>query len=92
MIGAGHPEGVEALHAFPADENILQRIVERVPQMQRAGHIGRRNDDRVGLFRRVGVTIEITLVEPALINLRFVLGVVVLLGKLLHDVVGSVGC
>ncbi len=45
VIGAGHPEGVVALHAPPADQHVLQRVIECVAHVQRAGHVGRRNDD-----------------------------------------------
>ncbi len=49
VIGAGLPEHVAAAHALEAREHILQRVVERMPHMQRAGDVGRRNDDAVGL-------------------------------------------
>ena len=49
VIGAGHPERVEALHPFHADQDVLQRVVQRMPQVQGPGHIGRRNHDRVRL-------------------------------------------
>ena len=63
VIGAGHPEGVEALHPLHADLDVLQRVVQGVAQVQRAGHIRRRNDNaeralgRIGLafLRRLGV-------------------------------------
>ena len=45
VVGAGHPEGVVALHPPPADQDVLQRVVERVAQVQGAGHVRRRDDD-----------------------------------------------
>ena len=51
VIGAGHPERLEALHAFLADEDVLQRVVQGVAEVQGAGHVRRRNDDRVRLLR-----------------------------------------
>ena len=45
VVGAGDPQGVEALHAAPADEEILQRVVESVAEVQGAGDVGRRDDD-----------------------------------------------
>jgi hypothetical protein len=45
MVGARLPKHVIALHALLADQNVLERVVERVAHMQRAGDIGRRNDD-----------------------------------------------
>ena len=54
VIGAGHPEGVVALHPLAANENVLQRVVERVPEVQRAGDVRRRNDDRERLAAWIG--------------------------------------
>ena len=45
VIGAGHPQGVVALHAPPADQHVLQRVVEGVAHVQGAGHVRRRDDD-----------------------------------------------
>ena len=47
VVGARHPERVEALHPLHADEDVLQRVVERVAQVQRPGHVRRRDDDRI---------------------------------------------
>ena len=57
MVGSGHPERVEALHPFHPDDDILQRIVQCMSKMQRAGNIRRRNDYRKRLSRsiRLGV-------------------------------------
>ena len=30
MIGAGHPQRVVTLHSLPANEDVLQRVIERV--------------------------------------------------------------
>ena len=38
-----------AAHALEADEHVLQRVVERMAHVQRAGDVGRRDDDAVGL-------------------------------------------
>jgi hypothetical protein len=48
MIGAGLPQHVPATHPLEPAENVLQRVVERVPHMQRAGHVRRRDHDRKG--------------------------------------------
>ncbi len=45
MVGARLPENVPALHAPVAAEHVLQRVVERVADVQRARDVGRRNDD-----------------------------------------------
>jgi hypothetical protein len=58
MVGARLPQHVAAAHALEADEDVLQRIVERVTHMQRAGHVRRRDDDgegpRAGAVRTAG--------------------------------------
>ena len=51
MVGARLPQHVLAAHALEAGQHVLQRVVERVADMQRAGDIGRRNDDAIGLGR-----------------------------------------
>ena len=52
MIGADHPARVAAIEPVPADQHVLQRIVEGMADVQRAGDIGRRDDDGEG--RRIG--------------------------------------
>ena len=70
MIGARLPQHVLAAHALEAAEDVLQRIVERVAHMQRAGDIRRRNDDairfRLGAFRPAGA--ERAFVFPLFVN------------------------
>ena len=48
VVGAGLPEHVAPAHALEAGKHVLQRVVERMPHMQRAGHVGRRDDDAIG--------------------------------------------
>jgi hypothetical protein len=43
------PERVEAAHAVPADEDVLQRPVQRVAHVQVACDVRRRDADRVGV-------------------------------------------
>src|SRR5690606_6373078 len=45
MVGARLPEHVLLQHAVEADQNVLNRIVERMPDMERTGDVGRRDDD-----------------------------------------------
>ena len=54
MVVAGLPERVEAAHPVPANEDVLDRPVERVPHVQRARDVGRRNGDDVRRPRGVG--------------------------------------
>ena len=46
VVGARHPQRVEAAHAVVARERVHDRLVERVPHVQRAGDVGRRQLDR----------------------------------------------
>ena len=48
MVGARLPQHVLAAHALEAAEDVLQGVVERVADMQRAGDVGRRDDDAIG--------------------------------------------
>jgi hypothetical protein len=52
MVHADDPQGIFAAQAFVADEDVLQCIIERMADVQRAGDIRRRIDDREGC--RVG--------------------------------------
>ena len=45
MVGTGHPQGVETLHAVVARQAVHDGLVERVAHVQRAGHVGWRQLD-----------------------------------------------
>ena len=45
VIGAHLPQRVDAAHAVIADQHIHQRLLERVPHVQRAGDVRRRQLD-----------------------------------------------
>src|SRR3712207_7908233 len=47
------PERVVALHPAPADQHILQGVVERVADVEAAGDVRRRDHDGEGLAARV---------------------------------------
>ena len=51
VVHAGQPERRIAQHAMPAHQRVLDRERDRVAQMQCAGHVGRRHDDRERLAR-----------------------------------------
>ena len=53
MVGARNPQRRPAVHALIADNNILQNIVERMPHVQNAGYVRRRNNDGKRLLRIV---------------------------------------
>ena len=71
MVGARHPEHIAALHAAPANQDVLKRIVQRVTDVQRTGHVRRRNDDAIG---RAGVLrrgLEVAAADPLLVPAVF---------------------
>ena len=79
VVGAGHPEGVEALHPPPSDEDVLERVIERMAEVQCTGDVGRRDHDAIGrpIARRVGV--EVAPAQPQLVIATLgVLGIVLL--------------
>ena len=46
VVRAREPERPVPLHASPADERVLDRVIERVSHVEDAGHVGRRQHDR----------------------------------------------
>ena len=42
------PQGIKPLHALPADQDILQGVVEGMAHVQNAGHVRRRDHDAKG--------------------------------------------
>src|SRR5690606_37248954 len=69
----------EAAHAVVAHQRVLQRVLERVPHVQRAGDVGRRQQHRVGRARAAGLEQPRGL--PALVEPGFELGGVVAGGQ-----------
>ncbi len=55
VVSTRHPQGVLALHAGAAHQDVLNRVVQHVTHVQHTGHVGRRNHDGVG-FASVGFT------------------------------------
>ena len=59
VIGARLPQHVAAAHPLEAAENVLQGVVERVPHVQRARHVRRRDHDgerrRIAALRASGL-------------------------------------
>ncbi len=84
VIGADHPQRILALQARMAREDVLQGIVERVPDMERARHVGRRVDDRPRLGTGA-VGVEQPLRLPMRIPALFDFGGVEGFGKLGHN-------
>ena len=59
VVGAELPQRVVAAHPVIADQHVHQRLLERVPHVQRAGDVGRRQLDaerrRAGVHRRLEI-------------------------------------
>ena len=72
MVHTRLPEHVLAAHALEADQDILDRVVERVAHVQRTGDVGRRDHDRVGIgpFLRTGTGAERIRFSPFAGDLR----------------------
>ena len=47
MVGSDHPVRVVALHPVIANQRVHQGLLERMPHVERPGHIGRRQLDAV---------------------------------------------
>ena len=78
VVGAEDPLRPLAAHAGVADQRVLDRSVERVPHVQRAGDVRRRDRDRVVLGRRaLGLRVEAPGVQPAREDARLALARVV---------------
>ena len=48
MVGSHHPQRILAAQPFVTDDDILQRVIQRMADVQAAGDIGRRVDDGEG--------------------------------------------
>ena len=75
MVDARQEERLVALHPGAADHHVLEGERQRVPDMQRARHVGRRLDDRVHRLFGVrpaprAVRRENACLEPALVYQR----------------------
>ena len=49
MVVSRLPEGVETAHPVPADQDVLQRAVQRVAEVQLTRDVGRRHADDIGV-------------------------------------------
>lgn len=74
VVHAGLPQRLVALHALAAGEGVDQRVLEGVPQVEGAGDVGRRDDDRVRGLLALLVRLEVPTLYPALVELPLYLG------------------
>src|SRR5436190_9976672 len=66
VVGAEDPERVPPPHPVEAGQRVLDRAVERVPHVEGAGDVRRRDRDRVVLAGRTGrLGVEVAALEPA---------------------------
>ena len=71
MVGSRQPEGIEPVHPFIADQDVLQGIVQGMAHMKDPGDIGRRDDDGKGLLAFIHGAPEMFLPVPVLVPLLF---------------------
>ena len=70
MVCSRLPEHILAAHTLKADENILDRIINRMTHMQIARYIGRRDNNGIGFKRCVHARLERARLFPHLIEAR----------------------
>ena len=70
VIGAGKPERVLAVHPMPADGHVDYGVVEHVADVERAGYVGRRDNERKYRPVRVSISPVKILVDPPLGPMR----------------------
>ena len=71
VIGPRQPQHFMAQHARAPGQNILDGVVQDVPEREHAGDVRRRNDDGECRLGRTRVRMKIAAFEPVLIPLRF---------------------
>ena len=71
MVGARLPQHVLAAHALEAGQDVLQRVVEGVADMQPPGDVGRRDHDAEGLGVRPASGAECAGLFPLGVNAPF---------------------
>jgi hypothetical protein len=85
VIGAEHPQRLPSVHPLVTNEDVLERVVQGVPHMERARHVRGRVDDAVGLAGPGGVDVEVTARLPLAIPAKLGGGRIVAVGEVSHD-------
>ena len=67
MVIAGHPQGVVAHHAVPADQDILQGVIQRMPHMQLTGDVRWGDNNTEGVLAFFYLSMKITMLFPEFI-------------------------
>jgi hypothetical protein len=68
VVHAGEPQRLVPLHAAAPDRCVDQRVLERVPDVQGARHVGRRDDDAERRPAALRVGGEVAALDPALVQ------------------------
>ena len=68
VVGAGDPQGVKALHALVANQNVLKGLVQGMSHVKLTRYVGGRNDHREMLGVVLDVGGKIPLLAPVLVN------------------------
>ena len=88
MIGAWLPQGVLSLHAVEARQGVHDGVLERMPHVQGARDIGRRDHDAIRITTARGD--EVPVLFPGLVPTGFnVLGGVSFIHFLIHTCRGG---
>ncbi len=64
VVGAGQPERVDARHAFPAGQDVLEGTIEGMTHVEAARDVGRGDDDGEGGFSLAGIGLKIPFSIP----------------------------
>ena len=64
VVHARQVQGVVTLHPPAADQQVDQRVLERVPDVQAAGDVRRRDDDRERRLVALRVGLEVAALDP----------------------------
>ena len=69
VVRAGHPQGVVASHSSLTDENVLERIIERMADVKAIGHVRRWDNNAIRSPAVAGFGVEAALPLPQLVGL-----------------------
>ena len=70
VIHPRQPKHFESLHPRAPRENVLNRVVQNMPEREHTGDVRRRHHDRERLLLRTRVRFEVVMVDPTLIPFR----------------------
>jgi len=70
MVAAGHPAGVKTAHPGLSDQDILDRLIERMTHMEDPRNVRRGDHDRKGRTA-IRLAVEITAAEPVFVPFLF---------------------